>query len=195
MRSFLNPVLAGAILATAAAAAPAVARDSQTHVMTVQLPGGSQEQILYTGDAPPRIVFAPDPFPFPAFAALEPMAALLGQQADMMLRQAASLPGLTEASLSNLPPGVHGYAVVTTFSSNGACARTTAITYGGGNTAPQTVSSTSGDCGGQPGGTVPVRASPQAPESRPLAPSGLIQVKSPSAKPWGGLLREASLAQ
>ena len=60
MRVSLRSVLSGgaAILAVGAVT-PAMARDGQVHVLTVQMPGGGVEQIEYTGDVAPQVVFVP----------------------------------------------------------------------------------------------------------------------------------------
>jgi hypothetical protein len=150
-------VSAAAMLA-AGAATPARAGDSTPHILTIELPDGAVEQIRYRGDVPPTVVMAPAPFsvpaplfgPDPAFAALQRMSAALDAQAAVMLHEAEGMPRLTEAQFRNLPAGATGYSFVSTFSSNGACTRTTQVTYRGDGLAPQTVSNVSGDCGGQP---------------------------------------------
>lgn len=152
MRVSLRSVLSGgaAILAVGAVT-PAMARDGQVHVLTVQMPGGGVEQIEYTGDVAPQVVFVPtsrmvavpmmdvDPF-----ATLNWISAMMDQQAAAMLREVESLQG---GMLPRLPRGASGYSFVSTMSGTGVCTRSVRITYNGGNAPPKMVSSSSGDCG------------------------------------------------
>jgi hypothetical protein len=188
----VKTILVGAAaILTAAAATPARAGDSTAHIMTIELPNGAVEHIRYRGDVPPTVVMAPAPFtiaepffgPDPAFVALQRMSAALDAQAAVMLQQVAELPRLTEAQFHTLPAGATGYSFVSTFSSDGACTRTTQITYRGDGLAPQTVSNVSGDCGGQPA-TRPVPARVRQPAEAPVTVLA-------DAAPYRAMVRQA----
>ncbi len=192
MQVSVKTILVGATAILAAAAAtPARAWDSTTHVMTIKLPNGAVEHIRYTGDVPPTVMMAPAPFtmaspffgPDPAFAALQRMSAALDAQAAVMLQQAADMPRLTEAQFRNQPAGATGYSFVSTFSSNGTCTRTTQVTYRGDSLAPQTVSNVSGDCGAQPA----IRAVP----ARIRQPAAATRTILADAAPAGAAVRQA----
>jgi hypothetical protein len=159
MQTLLKPLLAGAAaLALTAASLPAHANDTRRHVIAVTLPDGQIARIAYTGNVPPQIVLAPAPaFPPlaasfampalpPAFAELEKVSEAMQHEADMMLRQAADLPTLTQAGTAGLPAGVRVYSTETTITGNGACTRRTEITYAGNGAAPRQISNISGDC-------------------------------------------------
>ena len=107
MRVSLRSMLTGAVLAGGAAilaagvVTPAVAGDSQVHVLTVQLPGGGVEQIQYTGDVAPRVVLVPasrmvavpDGGTSIRSRTLERISALMDQQAAAMLRRGGESAG------------------------------------------------------------------------------------------------------
>jgi hypothetical protein len=140
----------GAAVALAGIARMADAQTSNTHVMTVQLPNGSIEQIRYSGDVPPQIIVAPDAASFESpFAALEQMTALMNRQAEAMLRSARAMAmqpmPMTEAAFGQVPPG------------GGVCMRSVQITYTGNGEQPHVVSHTSGDCGSAGGAAVPAQ--------------------------------------
>jgi hypothetical protein len=59
MRVFRTALLAGAVIAVSGISGVAAARDLNTHVMTIQVPGGGVAEIRYTGDVPPQVVFSP----------------------------------------------------------------------------------------------------------------------------------------
>ncbi len=195
MRSSLKAILAGSVVAGAmalavGAATPAVARDDDSHVLLVQLPGGAMEQIEYTGRVAPRLVLAPSPFAIdPTFAAFNRMAALMDRQAAGMLHQVAEMPGWNGA-LPALPPGVSGYSSVTTISDGRACTHTTEIRYDGRGMQPQTVSDVSGDCGAvtSPQRSVPVE---QPASVGPTARLRTIRVKATLPSARRPLLQEA----
>jgi hypothetical protein len=183
MRTSFLTILAGAAIAgslalAAGAGTPAAARDGDTHTLFVQLPNGAVEQIEYTGDIAPRVVFpmmAPvASMPDPAFAQMDRIMAMMDRQAASLMQQVTDMPAWS-GRMPNLPPGTSGYSVVTTFTSNGACTRSTRVTYTGGDATPQTVSNVSGDCSAVPSrGTVPAEAPTPV---QPRAPH-TIQVKA-----------------
>jgi hypothetical protein len=180
------PVLAGsAAIAAGAAMTPALAQDSQVHVLTMQLPGGGVEHIQYIGDVAPRVVLMPAPamvaVPMMAgdpFATLERISAMMDQQAAAMMRQVNAIPAL--------PPGVNGYSFASTMSGSGVCTHSVRITFTG-NGKPQMVSSTSGDCSAERGGQSPADVNVPAPVSRPEASPRTIE-----AKALGGPAREVA---
>ena len=196
--AFAGTVLVAAVALAAGARTPAAAGDGQTHTMLVQLPNGAIEQIDYTGDVAPQIVLSPSRVTFaapdPAFAAFERLSALMDRQADSMLQQVAQMPAWS-GTMPNLPSGVSGYSVVTTISGNGACTRSTQVTYLGGNLKPQTVSNHSGNCGAEPDHSsdhsspaeTPVPRQPSEPASRPHT----ITVKAGGVSPYHRMVREA----
>lgn len=162
-----------AVLGLGAVAFPALGKDPATHEITIQLPGGGSEIIRYTGNVPPKVIFAADPFavawtaePFafaPSFATIQRIAADVDRQMDAFWRQAqimASWPavnGLSQAAISNLPPGSSSYSVVSESFGNKVCTRMTEITASPDGGKPKVVSRTSGNCDASPAGdsTVP----------------------------------------
>ena len=143
MRVFRTALVAGAVAITAAGlSGVAATRDLNTHVMTVQLPGGGIAEIRYTGDLPPQVVFSPAPtalgafLPFGAFfgpaspfATLDRISAAMDREAASLMRQVemlANAPAFSpnqpiEMALGNLPPGTESYSMVSTWSGNGVC--------------------------------------------------------------------------
>ena len=105
MRVFRTALVAGAaVIAVAGISGVAAARDLNTHVMTVQLPGGGVAEIRYTGDLPLQVVFGPAPtalgalMPFGAFfgpaspfASLDWISAAMDREAANLMRQAEML--------------------------------------------------------------------------------------------------------
>jgi hypothetical protein len=204
MKTIRNVLVAGvASMALAGLAGHALAGGSQTHVMTVQLPSGAVEQIRYTGDVAPQIVVNPDlgdagffgPVawndPFPMFARI---SAQMDREMNSMLREARVLsaepfgaaPGVTEAALGKLPAGTESYSFVSTMSGNGVCGRSVQVTSEGPGHKPNVVTKSFGNCNA---GAVPSEL-PGA--SAPASAPGVVEVKSDGAKPYAGLIHEAS---
>ena len=168
MRILTSLLLAGAAMAGVAVLAPTMARELESHHLTIRLPGGGMETIEYTGNVAPHVVFHPlmtpiaDPlawpagFELPSFAAFDRMAAEMDRQMDAMMRQAeimTRLPqngALNRAVLENLSPGT-SYSIVSQSFGNGVCTQTTQVTQRAGDAKPQVVSYTSGSCGKMPG--------------------------------------------
>ncbi len=162
MHSLKAFALAGAAIAGLAILAPAVARELNTHQLTIALPGGGMETITYSGNVAPKVAFRPiaeaDPlawaadFGMPSFAAMDRIAAEMDRQMNVMLHQAEMLSRLPQgdtlntAVLHGLPAGTTSYSVVETSTGNGVCTRVTRITQGAQDAKPQVVSETSG-CG------------------------------------------------
>ena len=182
MRLLSSFLLAGAAVAGLAVLAPTVARELDTHRLTVHLPGGGVETIEYSGKVAPRVTFQPvmvpartvfDPwadsfwpvgFGMPSFAAFDRMAAEMDAHMNAMMRQAELLTRLPQgqpldqAVLKDLPPGTTSFSYVATSSGNGVCTHVTRVTRGADDAKPQVVSQTSGDCGSgstAPGATAP----------------------------------------
>jgi hypothetical protein len=179
-----------------AACVPALARDAAVHVLNVVLPDGQVEQVRYRGAVPPHLVVVPVeqavPVGFAAspFAALERVSALMDRQMDAMMQQAAALSRVTPALLTGgLPAGVSGSTYVATFSSDGACTRSTQITYAPGMARPQEVSQVTGSCAAGPmtQGPALMRA-PVAPAGRAAPLTTLARDDQGGAKP---VLRDA----
>jgi len=187
MRKLHSALLTGAAAVAIAAAGPALAQNSKTHVMTIDLPGGGVAQIEYTGNVAPRVSFSESPAPAAAFAPvsaffgpdspfamIERISAEMDRQADVMFRQAATLAsqaqpgGLTEAVLRNLPPGSSSYTFVSTIGGNGFCSRSVEITSQGNGAPPRVVTHSSGNCGPAGGSTGAVNLpNVVRPEGRP----------------------------
>ena len=178
MHSLKPLLIAGAAIAGLAVLAPAVARELNTHHMTVPVPGGGVAIIEYSGNVAPKISFRPiagpqlaDPFAWsaafdlPSFAALDRMAADMDQQMNVMMHRAEMLSrlpqddGLRSAVMHDLPPGT-SFSMVSETTSNGVCTHVTRITQGAGDAKPQVVSNTSGNCGERPSAALPASNDP-----------------------------------
>ena len=165
MHSLKPLLIAGAAIAGLAILAPAVAREWNSHKMTVSVPGGGVATIEYSGDVAPKVSFLPvagphlaDPFAWltafdmPSFAALDRMAADMDRQLNVMLHRAEILSrmpqddGLRSAVMQGLPPGTTSFSMIETSTGHGVCTQVTRITQGAQDAKPQVVSQTSG-CG------------------------------------------------
>ena len=163
MHTLRTLVMAGAAAAVlCGACGTAAAENAQSHVMTIRLPGGTIEEIRYTGNVAPRVVVSPERMPVDfgwpaaffgpdsAFAELDRISAAMNRQMDVMLHNAEALagePGLVrEIDAGNLPPGTQGYSFVSTMSGNGVCGKSIEITSRGDGRKPQVVSKSWGDC-------------------------------------------------
>ena len=211
MRNIRAVLLAGvASLALAGFSGSAAARDPDTHVLNVPLPGGYTEQIRYTGDIAPAVVVTPGPvsaaafapmFPVlgldPTFATMERISAAMDRQMASLLRQAESLAArtrfdpsqLTEAALRNLPPGSQSFSYISTMSGNGICTRSIEITSTGNGGPPRVVSHSSGNCGPQPGSAGSINLPAAPPPSRQ---PDMLWTKHEGAQPYAGIVREAA---
>jgi hypothetical protein len=165
MHGLKSLLMAGAAIAGLAILAPAVARELNSHKMTVPVPGGGVATIEYSGNVAPKVSFLPvagprlaDPFAWsaafdmPSFAALDRLAADMDRQMNVMLHRAEMLSrlpqddGLRSAVMQDLPPGTTSFSMIATSTSNGVCTKVTRITQGAQDAKPQVVSQTSG-CG------------------------------------------------
>lgn len=166
MRISTSLILAGATVIGLAGLAPTLARELDTHTITVRVPGGGVETIEYTGKVAPKVSFQAipvsgpvgDPFVaftptgFPSFAALDRISAAMDQQMDAMMHQAQLMIAMPQnqlhtAVMRGMPQGATSFSMVSETSGNGVCTHVTRITQGAGNAKPQVVSQTSGDCG------------------------------------------------
>ena len=118
MRNVRTAILAGATAtAVAGLAGVAMARDLNTHVMTVEVPGGGVAEIRYSGDVPPQVVLSPAPVglgslapfgsffgPASPFAELERISAAMDREAASLMRRAdRQFPELCDTT-RGLPP-------------------------------------------------------------------------------------------
>ena len=203
MRVFRTALVAGAaVIAVAGISGVAAARDLNTHVMTVHIPGGGVAEIRYTGDLPPQVVLSPAPTalgaffgPASPFATLDRISAAMDREAASLMRQAemlANAPGFApnhpiEMALGNLPPGTESYSVVSMWSGNGVCTQSVEITSPANGGRPRVVSHSSGSCGSAPGSTGVIRT-PTMPT--PTHPPDILETHGTPA--YGGLVREAA---
>jgi hypothetical protein len=209
MGVFRTALLSGAAaIAVAGLSGVAGARDLNTHVITVQVPGGGVAEIRYTGDVPPQVVFSPAPTAFgafmppgaffgpaSAFATLDRISAAMDREAASLMRQAeilANSPAFApnqpiETALGNLPPGTESYSMVSTWSGNGVCTQSVEITPPANGDKPRVVSHSSGNCGSALGSTGVIRT-PTLPA--PTHPPDILETQG--MPPYGGLVREAA---
>jgi hypothetical protein len=206
MRVWRTSLLAGvAAIAVGFAGAAALAQSSNTHIMTVALPGGGTAQIAYTGNVAPQVsisnapaplaAFAPTPSffgPDSPFAQLDRISAEMDRQAAAMLRQAAQMAVQarsgqpTDTAVHNLPPGSQDYTVISTMSGTNVCSQSTEITTPANGGPPHVVTHSSGNCAGMPalggvGGAVSLPNAAPPPVSQP-APVW-TSVPAPAVRP------------
>ncbi|MDE8653013.1 hypothetical protein [Novosphingobium album (ex Liu et al. 2023)] len=165
MRNSSRYLLAAAGVALLGAGV-AQAATAGCHTTQVALPDGAVAQVRYTGDIAPKVAVLPadamtladfDPLfmPMPAaFARMQQFAAMMDQQAQAMLQQAAAggaaAPGLVMAG--NLPQGAHFSYVSTTTDASG-CTRTVSYNSDGSGAAPKMTQAASDGCdAANPGG-------------------------------------------
>lgn len=209
MRSLRTALLAGVAAGAIGLSGAALAQSSNTHLLTVRLPGGGLAQIRYTGDVPPRVAFsngtaldalAPMPALFgPAspFAMLDRVSAEMDREAAAMSARADALAAqaqsgqLTETAARDLPPGGTSYSFVSTMSGNGVCTRSVEITSQGNGAAPRVVSHSSGNCGAVPGAGGSVSLPAAVPANRP----DVVWASAQGARPAAGLVREIPAGQ
>jgi hypothetical protein len=189
-------------LATAASPPP-------SHVLTIRLPDGQVEQIRYSGDVPPAIMIGPggaampgavEPFAAdPAFAALDRMEAMMGQQSAAMLREADAMAhaafagadrpipaALDDIMRHGMTPGEFSSAILVGDGAGNICTRSVTITALNGQ-APHVVSHTSGNCGAAGGAATPAQMPDVTPPPANHAP--LLRVRASGAHPYANLVR------
>jgi len=168
----LTKVLLAAGLTVAGTAAWADSKISNSHEMTVQLPGGRIEHIQYSGNVPPKLVIGSTPFvtlwPAPVdFAQLDRISAELDRRMDQLIRQSlarAHWPDqqtFNASTLKSLPPGTTGYSWSITSTGNGYCTQMVQVTSPANGGKAQVVSNMSGDCSGKSDKVQRTRGTPQ----------------------------------
>jgi hypothetical protein len=212
MRTLRIALLAGVAAGAIGMAGAASAQTPQTHIMTIQLPGGGAAEVRYTGDVAPQISVSDSAAPIEAvaplpslfggpespFTMLDRISAEMDRQAAAMLRQTDALAmqaragQLTETAIGNLPPGSQSYSFVSTMSGTGVCTRSVEITSQGNGASPRVISHSSGSCGSAPdaSGSISLPAAP-APGNRP----DVVWTSAQGAHPAAGLVHPISAAQ
>jgi hypothetical protein len=169
MRISTSLILAGAAVIGLAGLAPTLARELDSHTLTVRVPGGGVETIDYTGKVAPKVSFQAIPVSgpvespfvafapalFPNFMTLDRISAEMDRQMDAMMQQVEMLAAVPQgqqlysATLNGMPQGATSYSIVSETFGNGVCTHVTRITQGAGDAKPHVVSQTSGNCGTQ----------------------------------------------
>ena len=195
--------IAGLALAGTAMATTPPKPVQPEHVLNVALPDGTIQQIRYSGDTPPAVVFTPvrqatvpiafgDPFAMAPFAEFDRIAAAMDRQMDAMLRQASTMTAqpvgpdgkIDQATFAKLPAGTVHYSFVSSSSGNGTCSRSVQVTSFGPNQQPKIVSQSSGNCAGIGTPVTPVVGHPDA--SAKVTPVKHDVAKDPAAKAPSG---------
>jgi hypothetical protein len=211
MRNVRTAILAGvAAITIAGLSGVAAARDLNTHVLTVEVPGGGVAEIRYTGDVPPQVVFSPAPATLSAstplgaffgsaspFAELARISAAMDRETASLIRQAEQLArapafGGTppiEAGLRSLPPGTTSYTMVSTWSGNGVCSQSVEITSPVNGGKPRVVSHSAGNCGSAPS-SVDSIGTPTVPAPTPRP--DMLETRVHGNPPYPELVREAA---
>ncbi|MEO7689187.1 MAG: hypothetical protein ABIS51_07870 [Sphingomonas sp.] len=154
--------IAGLALAGAAMATTPPKHVQPEHVLNIALPDGTIQQIRYSDDTPPAVVFTPVsqvalPVAFgDPFAEFDRIAAAMDRQMDAMLREASTMAAqpvgpdgkIDEAAFAKLPAGTVHYSFASSSSGNGTCSRSVQVTSFGPNQQPKIVSQRSGNCAG-----------------------------------------------
>jgi len=193
MPGFPKFVIGAAALSVAGACA-AQAATADLHTMLVSLPDGNVAQVQYQGAIAPRIAIQPvaaieaavDPaadeqalMAADPFAHMALVSAMLDQQAEAMMQQAALMqraamaqaaaapasgaPGMTVAGMTNLPKGVHMTYVSSTTDASG-CTRTVSYSSdGGAQAAPRVTQAASDSCSAVKPNTQAIPAKAEAP--------------------------------
>ena len=164
MKLIYPAVLVGAALVGVAAFAPSLAqKEPSVHHMTVWLPGGGTETISYTGSAPPRVTLHPPTALFggsrmaafgimPSFVALDRLSEEMDREMGALIRQAETLPRLTDgsdmtdAALQTLPTDGVGYSLISQSIGSGTCTRMVQVIRRANSEKPEVQSRTSGHC-------------------------------------------------
>jgi hypothetical protein len=179
--------IAGLAMAGAAMATTPPKHSEPEHVLNVAMPDGTIEQIRYSGETPPAVVFTPVrqaalpiAFDMAPFADFDRIAAAMDRQMDTMLRQASALAAqpvgpdgkIDQAAFAKLPAGTVQYSFVSSSSGNGTCSRSVQMTSFGPNQQPKVVSQSSGDCAG-----VGTPVTPVSGHAAPTAGAAVTAVK------------------
>ena len=183
MRFTRKTIIAG--VAALSLAGAAYAAEQHAKVMKVQLPDGSVEEIHYTGDVAPKVVFAPVATVDPAsmfeaafgadsvFAQMEQMEAQMMAQHQAMMQQAAAMAaqapaaganGVQMTSAGETPAGA-SYTYISTSTTQNGCTQTIEISSKAGDKASQVHKTSAGDCTAAKAGATP--AIETAPAAKP----------------------------
>jgi hypothetical protein len=212
MKLLLTTLLAGA-------ASIALAGTVAAHTLTLQLPGGTTEQINYSGDVAPQVSFTPPQTaavptitpqaidwsfgPQSPFALMQQIAAQMDRDADAMMRQMQQIaaqpvsgPGQPiQIDMTQLPPGTQSYSFVSTLSPTGVCSQSTEIIAKGRGQKPQVITHRSGNCGAGavPGAATNVAVPSRTPAIRPAQPHAPnYQANAIDHPDYRSMFREAS---
>ena len=166
MRTSTKLVLAMGVAALTGSAALADVLPAM-HQLVVRLPGGGTEQLSFTGDVAPQIVFLQTPRMFmptagywSQFAGLDrisvemnQMAVAIDRQMTVAMRDLQSVPfadqnGVVDTAIRSWPAGAESYSFVSTINGRNVCTREVQITGMGNGAKPKVVSHSSGNCGG-----------------------------------------------
>lgn len=192
MSHLRNALLAGvAIVTLGGAASLAQAQTASSspnvHVMTVRTPDGTLEQIRYTGDVAPRVVFVPvTQMQAPVtqmqamespFAMLDRISAEMDRQMAMMMQDFPAMmaqpagPNTVQAAFGALPAG------------SGVCMRSISVTFTGNGQNPHVVRKTAGDCGPAAPAVSAPTALPETVAPRPKVPTIEAKDVHPAGQP------------
>ncbi|RVT89440.1 hypothetical protein [Sphingomonas crocodyli] len=199
MRFTRKTLIAG--VAALSLAGAAYAAEQHAKVMKVQMPDGSVEEIHYTGDVAPRVVFAPVAAVDPAsmfeaafgadsvFAQMERMQAQMMAQHQAMMRQAAAMAAQTPAagadslhmtSIGDPANGGASYTYISTTTTQNGCTQTIEISSKAGDKASQVHKTSAGDCTAAKAGATP--AIETAPAARPAPAVKPVSAPAPQPK-------------
>lgn len=194
MRLKRTLVFAGIASALAGVTAVAAADRQPVHVMNVAMPDGQVEQIRYTGNVAPRILFrdvaAPDVAasfmdsafgPDSPFAMMDRISAHMDRQMAGMMQQAAMMQRmspaqLSQAMLAGAPKGANGSFTMISTTSDGGCTRTVRMTSDGTNQQPRVQRTSAGRCDSavaDPQALTPTAATAPAAAPAPIVPAVL----------------------
>lgn len=156
----------GVATALAGITAVAAADRQPVHVVNVALSSGGIEQIRYTGNVAPRIVFRDEAAPYAAasfldtafgpdspFAMMDRISVEMDRQMAGMIQQATMMQQMTpqqlqQAALASAPAGgTSSFTMISSSSGTGACSQSVRMVSLGDGKAPQVTRTSSGDCG------------------------------------------------
>jgi hypothetical protein len=205
MRISTSLIFAGAIVVGFAGLAPTLAREFDTHTVTVRVPGGGVETIEYTGKVAPMVsfqaipvfgpveapfgAFMPIDFPsftpigFPSFAALDRITAAMDRQMDAMMHETDILSTTPQDGpfystvLNGAPRSTTTFSIVSEASGNGVCTHMTQITQSSDEAKPHVVAQTSGNCGADSHSAQPATV-------RPATNTGVRQINYRARLPF-----------
>lgn len=171
MRTSTKLLLAMGVAALTGSAALADALPGVRQLI-VRLPGGGTEELSYTGDIAPEIVFLPDAarpqtlIPaaryWAAFtgldrisAEMDHVAAAMDREIAVAMRELQSTPlavqnGVIDTAIRSVPAGTESYSFVSTINGRNVCTQEVQVTGMGNGAKPKVVSRSSGNCRSAP---------------------------------------------